>query len=334
MAIVDLVKSGLGLIRSDADITPAWVEGVLRGSGHLEENVKVTGVSLERVGEGVGILSILQRIRPSYSGATSAPASFVIKYPTDDPGQRFTADALAFYIRECIFYRDHAAGAAFGTADCYAQGIASDNTDFHAAWWDDAGLDGMTDVFQPLSNPTYHMVLPMLWSQGWPSLLEQAPEIVPEAIKPVGDLWGPKVQWMLDNLSLPRTLCHGDYRADNIMFDGNDPVVLDFQIVGVGGGMYDVGYYISQSIDASVRAGRDRELVDHYLDRLAHHGITMDRDEAWRQYQICIVFCLTYSVVNWPQYPNMNERGQSLLRDMLQRAITCVLDNNALDAVR
>jgi hypothetical protein len=30
----------------------------------------------------------------------------------------------------------------------------------------------------------------------------------------------------------------------------------------------------------------------------------------------------------------MNERGQSLLRDMLQRAITCVLDNNALDAVR
>ena len=220
----------------------------------------VTDVSLERIGEGVGILSILQRIKPTYSGATSAPASFVVKYPTDDAGQRFTADALAFYIRECMFYRDHAEGAAFGTARCYAQGIASDNTDFtvalqdisnlrtlnqlegvslddsrtiltkladfHAAWWDKPALDGMTDVFQPLSNPTYHMVLPMLWSQGWPSLLEQAPEIVPEAVRPVGEMWGPKVQWMLDNLSLPRTLCHGDYRADNIMFDGKEPVEI------------------------------------------------------------------------------------------------------------
>ena len=368
MTIVDLISSGTGLIRSEADITPAWVEGVLRGSGALEDGVSVTGVALERIGEGVGILSIIQRVRPTYSAATSAPASFVVKYPTDDAGQRFTADALAFYIRECIFYRDLAPGAAFATARCYAQGIASDNTDFtvamqdisglrtlnqlegvsledsrvilskladfHAAWWENEKLDGMLDVFQPLSNPTYHMVLPMLWSQGWPSLMEQAPEIVPAGIHEVGDLWGPKVQWMLDNLSLPRTLCHGDYRADNIMFDGNEPVVLDFQIVGVGGGMYDVGYYISQSIDASVRSGHDRELVDHYLDRLAHHGIKVDRDEAWRQYLICTVFCLTYSVVNWPQYGNMNDRGRSLLRDMLQRAIQCVLDNNALEAVR
>ena len=368
MTIVDLISSGTGLIRSEADITPAWVEGVLRGSGALEDGVSVTGVALERIGEGVGILSIIQRVRPTYSGSTTAPASFVVKYPTDDAGQRFTADALAFYIRECIFYRDLAPGAAFATARCYAQGIASDNTDFtvamqdisglrtlnqlegvsledskvilskladfHAAWWENEKLDGMLDVFQPLSNPTYHMVLPMLWSQGWPSLMEQAPEIVPAGIREVGDLWGPKVQWMLDNLSLPRTLCHGDYRADNIMFDGNEPVVLDFQIVGVGGGMYDVGYYISQSIDASVRSGHDRELVDHYLDRLAHHGIKVDRDEAWRQYLICTVFCLTYSVVNWPQYVNMNDRGRSLLRDMLQRAIQCVLDNNALEAVR
>jgi hypothetical protein len=56
MAVVDLISSGLGLVRSDADITPAWVEGVLRGSGALEAGVSVTGVSLERIGEGVGIL--------------------------------------------------------------------------------------------------------------------------------------------------------------------------------------------------------------------------------------------------------------------------------------
>ena len=90
----------------------------------------------------------------------------------------------------------------------------------------------------------------------------------------------------------------------------------------------------TEPIALTVEARAHGWRLDHYLARLAHHGIHLDRDEAWRQYQICIVFCLTYSVVNWPQYPNMNERGQSLLRDMLQRAIKCVLDNNALDAIR
>ena len=94
MAIVDLIESGLGLLRSESDITPAWVQGVLRGSGVLEDGVEVTSVSTERIGEGVGILSILQRVTPAYSGATKAPKSVVVKYPTDDPTQRFTADAL------------------------------------------------------------------------------------------------------------------------------------------------------------------------------------------------------------------------------------------------
>ena len=44
MAIVDLISSGLGLLASEADITPTWVEGVLRGSGSLEDGVTVTSV--------------------------------------------------------------------------------------------------------------------------------------------------------------------------------------------------------------------------------------------------------------------------------------------------
>jgi hypothetical protein len=66
MAIVDLLTSGLGLLASEKDITPQWVEGVLRGSGSLEDSVTVTGVTTERIGEGVGILSILQRVKPTY----------------------------------------------------------------------------------------------------------------------------------------------------------------------------------------------------------------------------------------------------------------------------
>ena len=367
MAIVDLITSGLGLLASEKDITPTWVEGVMRGSGNLEDGVTVTAVSTERIGEGVGILSILQRVTPTYSGATKAPKSIVVKYPTDDPVQRGTADALVFYIRELTFYRDCAPSAPFKTAKCYGQAIESENTnftiamedishyrplnqldgvsladskimleklaDFHAMWWNSPKLPAMQDIFPPLLNPTYEMVLPMLWAQGWPNVEQYAGHLLPDSVRGIGDIWGSKVPWMLGNMMAPLTLAHGDYRADNMMFDGAEPVVIDFQITGTGSGMYDVGYFISQSIATKERRGHDKELVDLYLDRLETHGITIDRAEMWRQYLVAICFCVTYGVTSFASYPEQNERGKQLVTDMLLRSLDCVADNDALKVI-
>lgn len=364
MAIVDLISSGLGLIHNEAQLTPQWVQGLLHNSGDLEENVSVTSVSTQRIGEGVGVLSILQRVTPTYSGPTNAPKSFVVKYPTNDATQRFTADALVLYIRELKFYAECADASPFRTAKCYGQAIAADNTDFtiamedmgnfrtldqlqgvsiddakillntladfHASWWNKPQLDDMASYFQPLQNPTYNAVLPMLWQGGWPMVEMHGKDVVPDSVAHIGGIWAEKVPWMLENLMNPRTLCHGDYRADNLMFDGNTPVALDFQIVGTGSGIYDVGYFISQSIDATVRSGHDKELVNGYLDRLESHGIAVDRDEMWRQYLITLCFCVTYGVTTFQGFTEQNERGQKLLKDMLGRALRAVADNNAL----
>ena len=367
MAIVDLITSGLGLLASEKDITPTWVEGVMRGSGNLEDGVTVTSVSTERIGEGVGILSILQRVIPTYSGATKAPKSIVVKYPTDDPVQRGTADALALYSREILFYRDCAPSAPFKTAKCYGQAIESDNTnftiamedishyrplnqldgvslsdakimleklaDFHAMWWNSPKLPAMQDIFPPMLNPIYETVIPMLWAQGWPNVEKYAGHLLPDSVRHIGGIWAEKVSWMLTNLMAPMTLCHGDYRADNMMFDGNEPVVIDYQICGTGSGIFDVGYFISQSIATKERRGHDRELVDLYLDRLETHGITIDRDEMWRQYLVAIVFCVNYGVTVFAGYAEQNERGQQLVNDMLLRALDCVADNDALKVI-
>jgi hypothetical protein len=117
------------------------------------------------------------------------------------------------------------------------------------------------------------------------------------------------------------------------MFNGDEPVAIDFQIVGTGSGMYDVGYFISQSIDTDVRRGHDRELVNHYLDRLEEHGITVDREESWRQYLVCICFCVTYGVTTFGGFTEQNERGQALLSDMLLRSLHAVADNDALSVL-
>ena len=364
MAIVNLIESGLGLVSNESQITPQWVEGLLKGSGDLEANNSVTAVKTERIGEGVGILSILQRVIPAYSQPTNAPKSFVVKYPTDDLTQRFTADALVLYIRELKFYAECAEKAPFKTAKCYGQAMAGDNTDFtiamedishyramnqldgvtledaktllnvladfHASWWASPTLDNMASYFQPLDNPTYNAVLPMLWQGGWPIVEQHGMDVVPESVARIGGIWAEKVPWMLSNLMSPTTMCHGDYRADNLMFDGNQPVAIDFQLIGTGSGMYDVGYFISQSITAAVRSGHDRELVNGYLDRLESHGIAVDRDEMWRQFLVSVCFCVTYGVTTFQGYADQNERGQQLIKEMLGRSLRAVADNDAL----
>ena len=364
MAIVNLIDSGLGLVSNETQITPQWVEGLLKGSGDLEANNSVTAVKTERIGEGVGILSILQRVIPAYSQPTNAPKSFVVKYPTDDLTQRFTADALVLYIRELKFYAECAEKAPFKTAKCYGQAMAGDNTDFtiamedishyrplnqldgvtledaktllnvladfHASWWASPTLDNMASYFQPLDNPTYNAVLPMLWQGGWPIVEQHGMDVVPESVARIGGIWAEKVPWMLSNLMSPTTMCHGDYRADNLMFDGNQPVAIDFQLIGTGSGMYDVGYFISQSITAAVRSGHDRELVNGYLDRLESHGIAVDRDEMWRQFLVSVCFCVTYGVTTFQGYADQNERGQQLIKEMLGRSLRTVADNDAL----
>jgi hypothetical protein len=48
---------------------------------------------------------------------------------------------------------------------------------------------------------------------------------------------------------------------------------------------------------------------------------------------VVVVFCATYSVTLWPSYTTMNERGQSLVRDMLERSLLAVADVDGLAAI-
>jgi aminoglycoside phosphotransferase (APT) family kinase protein len=76
---------------------------------------------------------------------------------------------------------------------------------------------------------------------------------------------------------LPRTLMHGDYRVENLIF-GQDsrarPVtVLDWQNLGIGPGASDVAYLIGGSLPTETRRDNEAELARLYLDALAGHGI-------------------------------------------------------------
>ncbi len=49
-------------------------------------------------------------------------------------------------------------------------------------------------------------------------------------------------------------------------------------------GLYDVAYFMCQSIDSDVRHGHDESLIQLYVDTLSANGVDVAIDEALRLY--------------------------------------------------
>ena len=71
---------------------------------------------------------------------------------------------------------------------------------------------------------------------------------------------------LLDDLATePTTMVHGDWRADNLLFEPDGSVAaLDFQLIGTGRGTYDLAYFITQSLDRADAAAHERGLFDRW----------------------------------------------------------------------
>ena len=101
------------------DVSTDWLTGVLQGSGFV--GAEITDMQVEVIGEGVGIMGLLYRVKLSYSDSSSkeAPDSVVIKVPSPHEQTRHIARAFMFYGKEIGFYRDAAKDTPLGTPECY-----------------------------------------------------------------------------------------------------------------------------------------------------------------------------------------------------------------------
>ena len=359
-----------GLIRSSAEATPAWLTKVLRTSGALDERSSVVEVRVEQFAQGSGLLSELFRLTITADGAgADVPATLVLKLPTADPAMRGVADALGFDARELRFDRELAPTAPFATARCHAAIDTDDSTDFvlvledlahlrpldqvvgcswdqalavldrlvdfHAQWWDHERLPDLRTTFLPVHNDMYVAVLPLLYEPGWAVVKEVAEDLLTPELRAFGERWTELCGPMLAEVTEPTTLIHGDWRSDNLFLDEAhaELTVIDFQIVGTGSGLSDLGYFVSQSLEPEVSRGRGREICDEYVARLGARGITVDPEEAWRQYRLALCFCLTYPVSSFQAWDGLPERGRDLVRSMLRRSIAAIADTDALEVL-
>ncbi len=361
--------AGLGVPGTMDEITPEWLTGALREGGVIS-HANVIGAKKETIGAGVGILGELARVTLSYDRSEAgAPRTLVAKIPTADPGGRAIANMLGYYEREVRFYREIAARCSLPSPKCYytamepeqvryvlliedlggirigdqlagctldeARMIVGNLASFHAQWWASPELDAF-EWMPPANDPMLKLVQGA-YLGALPPFMEKFGNRYTGEQKAIAEKLGPRMSAMQDAFaSGPTTMLHADPRLDNMFFgssDGRRPLTLiDWQILVKGRGPYDVGYFLSQSIDPAERRKHESALLHDYHDTLLVKGVSgYSWEQCWTDYRMSAMFCLAYPVISGGTIDLGNERGVALVGAMTDRAMAAIIDLAAAD---
>lgn len=109
---------------------------------------------------------------------------------------------------------------------------------------------------------------------------------LPEAIRQLLQRWNAHDMQVLNYWdSLPYTVLHGDSHLGNTFsYPDGRAGLFDWQVTYRGHGIRDVAYFFLTAAGPSMREQHEKQVVEHYLDTLAEHGVELDRDQAWRHY--------------------------------------------------
>ena len=131
-----------------------------------------------------------------------------------------------------------------------------------------------------------------------------------------------------DTATKPWCVIHGDAHVGNLFVDAAGVAsLLDWQLVQRGMWYLDVGYHIASTLTVEERRRTERDLLRHYLDALASHGVAPPPwDEAWR----AITFGMLHGFFLWGITTKMQP---AIIATLLHRLGTAVADRNALSAL-
>jgi hypothetical protein len=346
-------------------LAPEAMTAALQASGVLGCDNRVAHARLAPLGTDKSMMSSLYRVFLDYEHPCGAPSTVIAKVACEEPLRRSVADRFAFYEREVFFYERLAESVPFKVPLCYfaslnpgmdgpvllledlgdaavsqvdgcsweqAVLVAGELARFHARWW--GHVDGFAADIHSLDSVDYLNNIRKTFTDAWPSFVGRAGDRVPERLRALGDRWATDVVGELASImAAPATLCHGDLRLDNLRFDEGQVIVFDFQLLARGNGVSDLAYFMSQSVPKDVRAGRDAEILDHYLRALAEEGVRFDAQSAMRVYRATVLYTLVFPVVLYHAFDELTDDSRSLVSAMLDRSVTAITELAAWDLV-
>lgn len=312
----------------------------------------VHGFHAAPLGEGVGVIGSVNRVTLRSDGG---PDSLIVKFASHAAENRAVALTYDMYWREVHFYRELAGRVPIRTPRCFAAEYDRDSDDFVLALEDlgdcrqgdqvtGAGLadaEAVVDTLGALHSATWNKPLHGVRSHdfpaqrngiadgfrmGWPAVVERFPDLVSAVARKQAPALADHVGPLIERLTTgDQCLIHADVRLDNILFDDDRPVLVDWQSVCLCSGEQDLAYFLTQSLADPLRDAHLDALIQRYHDALTAggvrgHGLADCRE----RFRAATVYLLAWAVVIAGTLDLGNERGQALARALLGRSLNSV----------
>ena len=353
----------------EGDITADWMTQALRAGG-VFDCPKIESIGVEDTGVGRSYMGTLLRCRLGYrDAAATAPEAVVVKLPSTDPASRQIAAKRLLYQREYGFYRRLAPQTPVRTPVLFYSDFDAGSQDFvlvmedlggmdmagqleggtpaqamcairaaatlHGHYWgkrDELTRSGTVDILGPRHRPA----LQVLYLACLGPALDRFGGLISREMRQLIERYGTRLAaHFADMAARPRTLVHGDFRCDNMFFttdEADDIALIDWQACGVGAALYDVAYFLGDSVTTRTRRDIERDAVAAYHDILCRTGVReFSFEDCWRQYREAMLSALLVPVVVAGTLDLADEQRRCLAEAVLQRRLAAMDDLDAAE---
>jgi hypothetical protein len=158
----------------------------------------------------------------------------------------------------------------------------------HARYWGAEGLESYSWLRPKLTGITSYITPEVLQEHLEGSRADR----LPDAIRNANRLNSAVLRSVERSANDVACLVHGDAHAGNLYETADGlPGLVDWQVIQRSSWALDVGYHIGAVLDVELRAAAERDLLAHYLDRLAAYGVQAPSwEDAWLNYRIALVY--------------------------------------------
>lgn len=352
--------------KNSDEVTAEWLTENLRANGTIGADVTVTAAKPDPVAAGIGFMGEVAPIDIAYDGDTDAPTRMVAKIPTNDEMIRELLAPAQVFEREARFYQDVAPKLGDLVPDAYFVGCDVENDDyfllmedlganrcgdqaagcsvddakaaltalakFHASFWENDALASIE--WMPRMDDDGMKIGEVIYTSSLDGFKAVFADAIDPACADLIDRFGPNVPQLLDRMAaMPNTISHFDFRLDNLFFDGSGGVqMIDFQTSSKGGGVYDVGYLLSQSVNTDDRRANEEALLRTYHDTLVAEGVTgYSFEQLSSDYRIATLYSWVIPVFAVGTLDTSSERAMELWTNVIQRAQAAMLDHGCAE---
>ncbi len=343
-------------VSGERGLTPGFLTHAL--AAHLD-GAQVTALQTTPV--GTGQVSDSCRLRLTYDRPVNLPETLVAKVPAADPASRNAARVFRTYEIEASFYSQLAGGLPVALATCYYAGYDAEPDEYvvlledlapacpgdqlagitadqaasaidelaalHATGWASRALAELPWLNR--SSPEGAQLMTAAVTGMYPGFRDRyGARLEPETLPLIEDFL-PRTAGYLANRDGPRTIVHGDFRADNLLFGPARPVVLDWQTCSFGAGPADLSYFLASSLRTRDRQRHEEDLVRRYHSQLTGTGVQLSWNDCWNDYRRYAFGGIVMDIIA-AMFVQQTERGDEMFAAMANRHARHAIDLDSL----